>query len=454
MEGKAQMSVETAPMEPGSTAWYAGLTRSHWRILGGSYLGWLFDGYETFALVIVLPAALATLLTAEQAGASAIYAGLAIGMTLLGWGLGGLAGGVLADYFGRKRMMMISVFLYALFSGITAFSPNFAALVVLRFLTGIALGSEWSTGVALVAESWPDRARPKGLGFLQSAFGAGAFIAAGTWAVFSIFNPLGEETWRLMFIVGALPALFVLYLRRALEESQQWLTAVRQRRWGAVEGEEFQAEDNTSRPFTLTSVFRSTEGRRRVWLATSLSFAATTGWWAGSAWLPSYTEQLATAQGVAPGVWGPRISLIYTAGAVLAYLVSGFVADAIGRRRFLLMVFSGCLASAWLTFAVPWNISVFPLVAFIYGIFTLGFAYAWMAIYPVELFMPAVRASAASCIFNGARLVAWVFPIIAGTLVINFGGIVNAVLIMSTIYALGLVVPWFLPETVGKPLPR
>ena len=83
MEGKAQMSVETAPMEPGSTAWHAGLTRSHWRILGGSYLGWLFDGYETFALVIVLPAALATLLTAEQAGASAIYAGLAIGMTLV-----------------------------------------------------------------------------------------------------------------------------------------------------------------------------------------------------------------------------------------------------------------------------------------------------------------------------------------------------------------------------------
>ena len=121
------MSVETAPIEAGSTAWYAGLTRKHWRILTGSYLGWLFDGYETFALVIVLPSALATLLTVEQAGATAIYAGLAIGMTLLGWGLGGLAGGVLADYFGRKRMMMISVFLYALFSGITAFSPSCTA---------------------------------------------------------------------------------------------------------------------------------------------------------------------------------------------------------------------------------------------------------------------------------------------------------------------------------------
>ena len=321
-------------------------------------------------------------------------------------------------------------------------------------MTGIALGSEWSTGIALVAESWPDRARPKGLGFLQSAFGAGAFIAAGVWFVLTIFNPLGDETWRVMFLVGALPALFVLYLRRALEESETWLTALRQRRWGAVEGEESQEGEDTSRPFTLTSVFRSREARRRVWLTLSLSFAATTGWWAGSTWLPSYTEQLAASQGAAAGVWGPRIALIYTAGGILAYVASGFVADAIGRRRFLFMLFSGCLGSVWLTFAVPWNIATFPIPAFVYGLFTLGFAYGWMAIYPVELFMPSVRASAASVIFNGARLIAWVFPIIAGTLVIYFGGIVNAVLIMSTIYALGLVVPWFLPETVGKPLPR
>lgn len=450
------MSVETTPLESGSTSWHAGLTRKHWRILTGSYLGWLFDGYETFALVLVLQATLATLLTTEQAANFPIYAGLVIGITLLGWGLGGLAGGVLADYFGRKRMMLISVLLYALFSGITAFSTSLTMLVVFRFLTGIALGSEWSTGIALVAESWPDRARPKGLGFLQSAFGGGAFIAAGTWAVLAIYSPLGDETWRLMFLIGALPALFVLYLRRALEESEQWLTALRQRRWGAVEGEEVQTGGSASakRPFTLASVFRSPEGRRRVWLTTCLSFASTTGWWAGSAWLPVYAAQLAASQGAAASVWAPRIALIYTAGAVLAYLASGFVADALGRRRFLFMVFAGCLASSWLTFAVSWDIVVFSFIAFVYGVFTLGFAFSWMAIYPVELFTPSVRASAASVIFNGARLIAWIFPIISGTILTYFGGIVNAVLIISTIYAVGLVVPWFLPETSGKPLPR
>jgi len=432
--------------------WNAGLTSKHWRVLAGSYLGWLFDGYETFALIIVLPFVMASLLTPEQSQSGAIYGGLAIGVTLLGWGLGGLAGGVLADYFGRKRMMMIAVLLYALLSGLTAFSSSFIMLVALRFLTGAALGSEWSTGIALVAESWPGRARPKGLGFLQSAFGMGAFIAAGVWFVLGHFNPLGDESWRIMFVVGALPALFVLYLRRALEESERWLRALREKRWSAVEGED--AVSGGKRPFTLTSVFSSKEGRRRVLLALILSFATTTGWWAGSTLILGYSEQLASAQGDPAGIWAPRIALIYTAGGVLAYIISGFVADAIGRRNFLFLTFAGSLVSALLTFFIAWPITFFIVVAFVNGMFTLGFAYSWMAIYPVELFTAAVRSSAASVIFNGARLVAWVFPIIAGTLVSNFGGVANAALVISAVYLLGLVVPWFLPETNGKPLPQ
>ncbi len=88
------------------------------------------------------------------------------------------------------------------------------------------------------------------------------------------------------------------------------------------------------------------------------------------------------------------------------------------------------------------------------GVITLGFGFSWMAIYPVELFTATVRSTAASVVFNGARLVAWIFPIIAGTLVAKFGGITNAALIISSIYVLGLFCPWFLPETVGKPLPH
>ena len=439
-----------------SAPWYSGLTRKHWRVLWGSYLGWIFDGYEAFALILALPPALNSLLTPEQVASSgAIYAGLAIGITLLGWGIGGLAGGVLADYFGRKRTMVIAVFFYALLTGITAFSTSLTMLIAMRFLTGLAIGAEWSTGIALVAESWPDKARPKGLGLLQSAFGAGAVMAAVIWFFLNMYQPLGSETWRLLFVIGALPGLCVFYLMRALEESERWLRAVREKRWDAIEGlAQAPGANSGKRPFTMTSLFRSAEARRRLWLTFLLSLATTTGWWAVSTWSPVYAEQLAAAQGEPAGVWGARVALVYTLGGWIAYMASGFVADALGRRLYLLLLFAGSLLITWATYLWTGDLWTFSVLAFLNGVITLGFGFSWMAIYPVELFTSSVRSTAASVVFNGARLIAWVFPIIAGTLVANFGGITNAALIISSIYAIGLFVPWFLPETAGKPLPQ
>src|SRR5260370_4025682 len=131
------------------THWYDGLTAMHWPVLRARFLGWIFDGYEALALVVVLGPMLHSVLSPAQAASPTIYAGLVIGITLLGWGVGGLVGGILADYVGRKRMMLWSVFLYAVFSGLTAFSQPFWGLCGRRFLRGLALGSEWSTGIAL-----------------------------------------------------------------------------------------------------------------------------------------------------------------------------------------------------------------------------------------------------------------------------------------------------------------
>ena len=447
------MNVDKSQAQPDIAAsrtqqWYAGLTARHWRILLGSYFGWIFDGFEAFALVVVLPFALKSLLTPHQAQTPSFYAGAAIGITLLGWGLGGVIGGVLCDYIGRKRMMMLSVFFYALFTGLTAFSTSFTTLALLRFITGLAIGSEWSTGVALVSETWPDRARPKGCGFLQSGFGAGALLAALVWFMLSSFEPLGTETWRLIFAVGCIPAFFVLYLRRALEESEKWAAAVKAQHHTAPDGTVV-----TTRPFTLAEIFRDPESRRRVLLTTVLSFAATVGWWAVSSWLPAYTAHLAQLRGQPTGIWVARMSLIYNVGAIAAYLASGFIADAMGRRAYMILTFAGSLVMSVLTYTWHGALPPLLLLAFFNGAFTLGLGYSWMAIYLVELFPSGVRATASGFIFNAARLVAWIFPIIAGILVARFGGIPNAALSMASVYVIGLVIPWFLPETAGRPLP-
>jgi MFS family permease len=140
-------------------------------VLYATFAGWTFDGYETQALVVVAAPALRELLPAGERGNIAFYSGLAIGLTLLGWGIGGLVGGALADYVGRRRVMLFAILGYAVFTGLTALSTSFAMLVAFRILTGIAMGSEWATGTVLLQETWPDRARAKGAGFMQSGFG-------------------------------------------------------------------------------------------------------------------------------------------------------------------------------------------------------------------------------------------------------------------------------------------
>ncbi len=437
---------------PAARPWHADLNGMHWRILTASFMGWIFDGFESFALVVVLGPMLKSLLTPDQVAAGPIWGGIAIGVTLLGWGIGGLVGGVMADYVGRKRMMLWSVFLYAVFTGFTALSVGFWSMVALRFLTGVAMGSEWSTGVALLAETWPERARPKGAGFLQSGFGWGTFLAALTWLVLGNWLPLGGETWRLMFVVGALPAVFVLYIRRNVNESEKWLTAMREQRWAATEGG---TAHGGKRPFTLTEIFREPESRRRVLLTFLLSLATTVGWWAVANLLGRYIVGLARAGGYAqPERWGTWAELTYTTGAIVAYLLAGFVMDAIGRRMFLFLAYLGALLVVPLTYVWMSTPETVLASAFVNGFFTLGCAYAWMAIYPSELFTSSVRSTAASFIFNATRLIAWLFPILAGTMIQFFGSIPRTATVLGSIYVLGLVVPWFLPETKGKPLPE
>ncbi len=436
----------TNAVSPASRKWNARLTPKHWKTLKGAFLGWIFDGYEALALIVVLSPLLNSLLTTSQAASKPFYAGLVIGITLLGWGIGGLVGGVLADYIGRKTVMMWSVFLYALFTGLTAFSDTIVTLCVLRFITGLAMGSEWSTGIALVAETWPPEAKAKGAGFLQSGFGWGTLAAAFIWYVLQLIGPIGIDSWRVMFVVGALPAFFVLYIRKDVDESEEWITALKSQEWGATEQS---TEKGGKRPFTLKQVFTEREAVRRILLTSLLSVVSIAGWWAVSSWLTEYTRILSAAQG-GQFHWDSYVSLLYTTGAIVAYMASGFIADSIGRRWFLFLTFAGSLATTFLIYSyasTPMEILIFSPVN---GFFTLGCAFAWLAIYPSELFNTSVRSTAVSFVFNSARLLACLFPIAAGAMIKAFGGIAPTALAFGSIYAIGLIVPWFLPETVDR----
>src|SRR3954447_20030784 len=116
----------------GAQPWYRSLNKSQWNTLIAANLGWLFDGYETFALIITVGVALRTLLDPSQYPQIPVYAGTVIALTLLGWGVGGIIGGVIADYLGRKRAMIIAILAYSLLTGLSALSWDWLSFAVMR----------------------------------------------------------------------------------------------------------------------------------------------------------------------------------------------------------------------------------------------------------------------------------------------------------------------------------
>jgi MFS family permease len=134
-------------------------------------------------------------------------------------------------------------------------------------------------------------------------------------------------------------------------------------------------------------------------------------------------------------------------------MVAGFIIDAIGRKAFLSLSFVGSLVTTVITYKFTSSVEAMMVVAPVNGFFTLGCAYVWMAIYPCELFTSTVRSTAISFVFNAARLIAWVFPIVAGSMIKSFGGVPQAAMALGSVYVIGIVLPWFLPETRGKGMP-
>src|SRR5258708_1629525 len=132
-----------APAEP---RWYSTLDSTQWKTLLASNLGWVFDGFEAYALILTVGVALRQLLEPSQLSSIPSYAAAIIATTLFGWALGGMTAGILADYIGRKRTMILAILTYSIMTGLSAFAWDLTSFAIMRFLVGLAIGSEWVTG--------------------------------------------------------------------------------------------------------------------------------------------------------------------------------------------------------------------------------------------------------------------------------------------------------------------
>ena len=423
-----------------------------WRALAASWLGWMFDGYETYALVLVMALAVRQLLPPERLPNASVYMGGLLAVTLLGWALGGVAAGVLADYIGRKRMLMLSILWYAVFAGLTALSRDYWYFLIFRFLTGLGLGAEWGPGTAIVAEFWPPASRGRAGGALHAAHGVGIFLASGIWLLLS---PLGPSSWRYMFVIGILPAFLLLYVRRWVHDPALWVAANRRRREARkrLEMGVISEQDRELAQFTIARVLSDSQLRRRVGLLLLMSLSTVVGWWSVSTWIPQYAAQLATNAGHQSQLSASLVVLTFSAGSIAGYLVLGLLADTFGRKPTIWLYYLGALGVSLCFFLLVHDRLAVLLMAAATGFFTNGL-FAWMTIYLPELFPTRVRGSAISLVFDSSRSIAALGPLLAGWLISSFGGIGTAAAMMSFIYVVGLVVaPFAGPETKGRPLP-
>jgi MFS family permease len=410
------------------------LTGYQWLVLLVAWSGWVFDSMDALIYAQVMTPALKELLGARGSPQNiGWYGGIIFSIFIVGWALGGILFGVLADYLGRSRTLAITILLYAVFTALAGFSHNWWELGIYRFLTALGVGGEWAAGATLVAEVWPESLRVKGAGLLQSAWGFGFFLAAG------INLLLSSYSWRVMFFVGIIPALVAVLITFKVHEPE---------RWASQHG---QAKLPRSERLTILALF-SPESRRDTFVGTSLAFVAVFGLWGATNWTPSLITELLRPQHLDAVTTARRVSfavMSLNAGAILGYLTGPLLAEGWGRRAMFLLLMLGSALSLPMTFLIPSSFSTAMWLLPFLGFFTNGI-FSGFPIYFPEIFPTRIRATGAGFCFNAGRIFAAAGPFLTGYLVLHLGTFARAASSIALIYVLGLLILPFARETRGE----
>ena len=424
-------------------------------MLIASNLGWTFDGFEIFALFLTVGFALRQLLDAAQYAAIPQYAGYILACTVFGWATGGVIGGIIADYIGRKRTMMLAILAYSLTTGLSALAWDWESFAVLRFLVGVAIGSEWATGASIVSELWPDHSRGKGGGLLQCGAGIGGLLASGVWL---LIGGTGPSAWRWMYLIGVLPAFVVLWIRRNIPESPRWERADERRRAARDlkrSGAALDSENVALTRFTVVDLFADRTVRRPLIGSLLMMFSVTFAFWGVSTFIPTYVGSIAAKAGLSAPYYAGLAGFITSGCGIVGFIVLGFLADTIGRKPTAMLFYFMCLVLTPLVYlwGQSQDIGVVLFLVGVFGFFTLGI-WAWAPVWLPELFPTRMRGTAVAFAFNAPRFISCTGPLIAGTLIVGLGGYGMAATIIGLFFVLGVVAAPFLPETRGQPLPE
>ncbi|WP_261206714.1 MFS transporter [Variovorax sp. CY25R-8] len=414
--------------DAGDANWLRTLNPNEKRTLAASFSGYAVDAFDYYTLPLVTPILLSLW------GMSKTEVGLIGTATLVASALGGWAAGILADRYGRVRILQLTILVFAIFTFACGLAQTPGQLLVARTLQGLGFGGEWAVGSVLIAEMIRPAYRGKAVGLVQSswAVGWGAAVLVSM-ALFSFLPP--EVSWRVMFLLGLLPALLIVFIRRSISDPEIYV----QTRAAVARGE---------RSGNFLAIFKPGVLGTTV-LASLLFTGMQGGYYAIGVWLPTFLKNERHLTVLSSGGY----QFMFIVGAFVGYLCGAYLSDRLGRRRafILFAIGAGLLVYAYTLLPITDGLMLllgFPLGFFMSGIFSGAGAFL------AELFPNELRGSGQGFCYNFGRGIGATFPALVGVLSdrmhLPLGTAIG--ICAAVAYAIVVVVALCLPETRGRDL--
>jgi MFS family permease len=362
------------------------LSPEQWRSGIAAWLGWLFDGLDMHLYTAVATPFVALLLQVKQTDDAVGYYGSVINAAfLVGWALGGGLFGLVGDRLGRARALNLTILTYAAFTGLSCLAQSWWHLLACRFLSALGIGGEWAVGASLLSETWPKRWRPWIAAVLQTAVNIGVMLAMVAVLL------LKQYPHRYVFLVGVLPALLVVWIRRAVPEPEVWQTARREARHAAP---------------SIAALFRPPVLRTTGLTITVCALSLAAHW----AFLYWYLQQIRNLGELAD--WSEpdktalvsRVMLLVMVTSVMGNFLAALIARAIGYRRAISAMCLAYFLSMYGTYIVPrsheelyWGLAAIGACQGVFGLFTM---------YLPPLFPTLLRTTGAGFCYNIGRIAA------------------------------------------------
>ena len=435
---------------------FLGFSGYHWLVIAAAWAGWGFDVFDALLFNFVAPNCVPVLLglpagSPEAHSATVFWTGLMSSMLLVGWAVGGVLFGWIADRIGRKHALFATVALYAVGTALCAASTNIWQLVAFRGLASLGIGGEWGIGAALVAEAVPENKRIEAGVILQTSSPLGLVLAsgvnyliAGVW-----FAGEPETSWRYVFLAGLAPVVLALLIRIFVRESTHWNAAA------------VRAKPPSPRELFAPGILPLTISGAGV------AVTAVVCWWACNAFVPLLGSTLASEQAAHLGLsgeaarllaetWKARGSNAFNFGGLLGSFAAIALSRGLGRRPMFVAYFLFSAITIFLTFGLDLEPTTRLVMLFLVGAGVYG-VFGTFPFYLPELFPARLRATGAGFCYNIGRLIAAAGPLFVGMISARAGGssaVLNSTLLWVGVIPLiaGLSARFYIVETRGRSL--